>query len=88
MKGFEVGPYKFLVANIEGQFSPFAQSATTWAGLWRRAGLDGEVVAFPWLGSRWYAKTGKVIQFARVLPPERVYKVTADGEQISVEMEG
>ncbi len=50
--------------------------------------LDGEVIAFPWHGSRWYAKTGKVIQFARVLPPERVYKVTADGEQISVEMEG
>jgi nitrite reductase/ring-hydroxylating ferredoxin subunit len=51
-------------------------------------GLDGEVIAFPWHGSRWYAKTGKVIQFARVPPPERVYKVTADGEQISVEMEG
>jgi nitrite reductase/ring-hydroxylating ferredoxin subunit len=50
--------------------------------------LDGEVIAFPWHGSRWYAKTGKVIQFARVPPPERVYKVTADGEQISVEMEG
>ncbi len=88
MKGFEIGPNKLLVANIDGQFFAMRSVCNHVGGPLEKGKLDGEVVTCPWHGSRWDVKTGKLVQFAKQLPPEPVYKVTVDGDQIFVETEG
>jgi nitrite reductase/ring-hydroxylating ferredoxin subunit len=87
MKGFEVGSDKILVANVDGQFFAMRSVCNHMGGPLEKGKLDGEVVTCPWHGSRWDVKTGKLVQFARPLPPEAVYKVTVDGEQMFVETE-
>jgi len=88
MKGMEVGGKKMLVANVGGKFFAMRSVCNHMGGPLEKGKLDGGVVTCPWHGSKWDVTTGKLVEFARPLPPEPVYKVTVVKGSIFVDSEG
>ena len=88
MKGAEVAGKKMLIANLDGKFYAMRSVCNHMGGPLEQGKLKGEVVTCPWHGSQWDVTTGKLVQFARPLPPEPVYKVTVVKDDILVDTEG
>lgn len=88
MKGAEVGGKKMLIANLDGKFFAMRSVCNHMGGPLEQGKLAGNVVTCPWHGSQWDVTTGKLVQFARPLPPEPVYKVTVVKDDIFVDTEG
>ena len=86
MIGIEAGGERILLANIGGQFYAMRAKCNHMGGLLDKGTIEGGVVTCPLHGSKWDVKTGKLVQFTRPLPPERVYPVVVEGDQISVEL--
>ena len=86
MLGADVGGERILVANVGGELNAMRAKCNHMGGLLDKGTLDNNVVTCPLHGSKWDVKTGALVQFARPLPPERTYKVTVEGNQISVEV--
>ena len=86
MLGVQVAGERVLIANLDGQFFAMRARCNHMGGPLDRGTLVGNVVTCPLHGSKWDVKTGLLVQFSRPLPPEPVYKVTVEGDQISVEV--
>jgi len=86
MKGFEVEGQKMPIANLGGEFFAMRSICNHMGGPLEEGKLEGGVVTCPWHGSKWDVATGKLVQFARQLPPEPVYKVTVTEDGIFVDL--
>jgi len=86
MLGVQVAGERVLIANLDGQFFAMRARCNHMGGPLDRGTLVGNVVTCPLHGSKWDVKTGLLVQFSRPLPPEPVYKVTVEGDQISLEV--
>jgi 3-phenylpropionate/trans-cinnamate dioxygenase ferredoxin subunit len=87
MKGVEVGGKKMLIANLGGKFYAMRSVCNHMGGPLEKGKLEGGVVTCPWHGSEWDVTTGKLVKFARELPPEPIYKVTVVNDDILVDPE-
>jgi nitrite reductase/ring-hydroxylating ferredoxin subunit len=85
MMGAEIDGEKILVANVGGEYYAMRAICNHMGGPLDKGKLEDNVVTCPLHGSKWDVKTGKLVQFARQLPPEPVFKVTVVGDQIFVE---
>ena len=86
MVGADAAGERVLIANVEGEFFAMRANCNHMGGPLDRGTLENNIVTCPLHGSKWDVKTGMLFQFARPLPPERVYKVVVEGSQISVEV--
>jgi nitrite reductase/ring-hydroxylating ferredoxin subunit len=86
MVGVEAGGERILVANVGGEFYAMRAKCNHMGGPLDKGTLENNVVTCPLHGSRWDVKTGQLVQFSRPLPSERVYQVTINGGQVSVEL--
>ena len=86
MVGIEAGGERILVANVGGEFYAMRAKCNHMGGQLDRGTLEGAIVTCPLHGSKWDVKTGKLVQFTRPLPPERIFRVIVDGDQVSVEV--
>ena len=86
MVGAEVAGERVLVANVGGTFYAMRAKCNHMGGPLDKGTLEENVVTCPLHGSKWDVKTGTLVHFTRPLPPEKVYKVTVAGEEISVEV--
>jgi len=85
MIGTDVSGERILVANVAGQFYAMRAKCNHMGGLLDKGTLVDNVVTCPLHGSKWDVKTGALVHFARLLPPEPVYRVLVQGDQVSVE---
>lgn len=83
--GADLGGQRILLANVEGVIYSIRAKCNHLGGPLDKGTLEGNVVTCPLHGSKWDVKTGRLVEFARPLPPEQVYKVTVEGEDIFVE---
>ena len=79
------GGERILIAKVGGKFYAMRAECNHMGGSLDKGTLESSVVTCPLHGSKWDVKTGALVQFARPLAPEPVYRVQVDGEQISVE---
>jgi len=86
MIGAEVAGERVLIANVDGELFAMRARCNHMGGPLDRGTLEKNVVTCPLHGSKWDVKTGLLVQFARPLPPERIYKVVVDGNQVFVEV--
>jgi nitrite reductase/ring-hydroxylating ferredoxin subunit len=86
MLGFDAPEERILVANVGGTFYAMRAKCNHMGGSLDKGSLEGAVVTCPLHGSKWDVTTGKLLQFTRPLPPEKVYQVTVENGQISVEV--
>jgi nitrite reductase/ring-hydroxylating ferredoxin subunit len=86
MVGAEVAGERILVANVGGELYAMRARCNHMGGPLDRGSIEGGVVTCPLHGSKWDVKTGNLVSFSRPLPPEPIYKVVVDGDQISVEV--
>ena len=86
MIGIEVEGKKMLVANVEGQFYAIRSICNHMGGPLEKGKLEGNVVTCPLHGSKWDVKSGNLVKYARPLPPEPVYSIEVQGDQIFVEI--
>ena len=86
MIGAEISGEPILVANVDGEFYAMRAKCNHMGGRLDKGTLDGNVVTCPLHASKWDVRTGALVQFARPLPPEKVYRVILEGNQISVEV--
>jgi nitrite reductase/ring-hydroxylating ferredoxin subunit len=86
MVGVDAGGERILLANLGGEFHAMRAKCNHMGGPLDKGTLEGEIVTCPLHGSRWDVRTGELRQFTRPLPPEKVFKVTVEGNQISVEV--
>jgi nitrite reductase/ring-hydroxylating ferredoxin subunit len=86
MLGIDVGGERVLVANVGGMFYAMHAKCNHMGGPLDKGRLEGAVVTCPLHGSKWDVTTGKLVQFTRPLPPEKVYRIAVEGNQISVEV--
>jgi nitrite reductase/ring-hydroxylating ferredoxin subunit len=86
MIGIEAGGERVLVANVGGAFYAMRAKCNHMGGPLDKGTLEGSVVTCPLHGSKWDVTTGRLVQFARPLPPEKVFRVVVEGDQISVEI--
>ncbi len=85
MIGIEIEGKKMLIANVEGQFYAMRSICNHMGGPLDKGKLEGNIVTCPLHGSKWDVKSGKLVQFARPLPPEPIYKLEIQGDQLFVE---
>jgi 3-phenylpropionate/trans-cinnamate dioxygenase ferredoxin component len=85
MVGAVANGQKILVANIDGHFFAMRSVCNHMGGPLEKGTLEGNVVTCPLHGSKWDVKTGRLVRFTRPLPPEPVFKVVVEGDQIFVE---
>jgi len=85
MIGADVSGDRILVANVGGEFYAMRAKCNHMGGALDKGTLENNVVTCPLHGSKWDVKTGALVQFVRPLPPETVYRVLVEGDQISVE---
>ena len=85
MIGTDVSGERILVANLGGEFYAMRAKCNHMGGPLDKGTLENNVVTCPLHGSKWDVKTGALVQYARPLPPEPVYRVLVEGNQISVE---
>lgn len=86
MIGRDAGGERVLVANVGGAFYAMRATCNHMGGPLDKGTLEGKVVTCPLHGSKWDVTTGALVRFARPLPPEKVYRVVVEGDQISVEI--
>ena len=86
MVGAEVAGERILIANIGGQLYAMRAKCNHMGGPLDKGTLENGVVTCPLHGSKWDVKTGALVQFTRPLPPEPVYRVQVEGQQVSVEV--
>ncbi len=86
MIGIEVEGKKMLIANVEGQFYAMRSICNHMGGPLEKGKLEGNVVTCPLHGSKWDVKSGNLVKYARPLPPEPVYKISVEGDQVFVEI--
>jgi len=86
MVGVDVAGTRVLVACVSGHYYALRAKCNHMGGPLDKGTLEGNVVTCPFHGSKWDVKTGNLVQFTRPLPPEPVYKVTIEGDQVSVEV--
>ena len=86
MIGADAGGVRVLVANVGGEFFAMRAKCNHMGGPLDKGKLEGSVVTCPLHGSKWDVKTGALVQFSRPLPPEQTYKVSLEGDTISVEI--
>jgi nitrite reductase/ring-hydroxylating ferredoxin subunit len=86
MVGADVSGERILVANVGGEFYAMHAKCNHMGGPLDKGTLENNVVICPLHGSMWDVRTGALVHFARPLPPERVYRVILEGNQISVEV--
>lgn len=86
MIGVEIGGERILIANIDGQYHAMDATCNHMNGPLDKGTIEGNVVTCPLHGSKWDVRTGLLVQFTRPLPPERIYRVVLEGDQISLEV--
>jgi len=86
MIGADIGGERILIANVGGDYFAMRSTCNHMGGPLEEGTLEGNVVTCPLHGSQWDVKTGELVWFARPLPPEPVYKVKVEEEQIMVEV--
>lgn len=85
MIGAEINGRRILVANVAGEFYAMGARCNHMGGHLERGTLEGNVVTCPLHNSKWDVKTGQLVYFTRHLPPEQVFKVAVEGEDVMVE---
>jgi nitrite reductase/ring-hydroxylating ferredoxin subunit len=85
MVGAQMDGERILVANVNGEFFAMRSVCNHMGGPLNKGTLDGNVVTCPLHGSKWDVKSGKLVKFARPLPPEPVYRTSVVGEEVVVE---
>jgi nitrite reductase/ring-hydroxylating ferredoxin subunit len=85
MIGADVSGERILVANLGGEFYAMRAKCNHLGGPLDRGKLENNVVTCPLHGSKWDVRTGALLQFTRPLPPEPVYRVQVEGNQVLVE---
>jgi len=84
--GADVGGERILVANVGGEYFAMRATCNHMGGPLDEGTLEGNVLTCPLHGSQWDVKTGMLVWYARPLPPEAVYRVKVEEEQILVEV--
>ena len=84
--GADVAGERVLIANVDGALFAMRAKCNHMGGPLDQGTLEKNVVTCPLHGSKWDVKTGLLVQFPRPLPPERIYKVVVDGNQVFVEV--
>ena len=85
MIGASVAGDRILVANVGGEFFAMRAICNHMGGSLDKGKLEDNVITCPLHGSKWDVKTGKLIQYMRQLPPEPIYRVIIEEDQIFVE---
>jgi nitrite reductase/ring-hydroxylating ferredoxin subunit len=85
MTSSKIDEENILVANVDGKFYAMRSTCNHMGGPLHKGKLEGKVVTCPWHGSKWDVTTGNLVWFPRQLPPEPVYKVMVEGDEIFVE---
>ena len=85
MKTLEVEGEDILVANVEGRLRAIGAICTHREWDLSEGDLGGNSVTCAGHGSVFDLETGKG-EFVRPIPPEPVYPVTVDGEDVFVEL--
>jgi nitrite reductase/ring-hydroxylating ferredoxin subunit len=85
MVGAEIDGQKLLLANVEGEFYAMCSVCNHMGGQLDKGKLEGNIVTCPRHGSKWDVKTGKLVQFDRQLPKERIFQVSVVGDDVFVE---
>ena len=75
-----------LVTNVDGNYYAMDDTCTHAGASLSEGSLDGSTVTCPWHGSTWDCKTGKMIAFGVQLNDLSSYKVTAESDEIFVEV--
>jgi nitrite reductase/ring-hydroxylating ferredoxin subunit len=86
MIGVDAGGERVLVANVGGKIYAMRARCNHMGGPLDKGTLEDRVVTCPLHGSRWDVTTGRLVQFPRPLPPEAVYRVVVEGDEVSVEI--
>jgi len=85
MVGAEIDGQKILVANVDGEFYAMRSVCNHMGGQLEKGKLEGNIVTCPRHGSKWDVKTGKLVEYIRVLPKEPTFRVSVVGDEVFVE---
>jgi nitrite reductase/ring-hydroxylating ferredoxin subunit len=84
MIGVEAGGERILIANVDGRFYAMRATCNHMGGSLDKGVLDGSLVTCPLHKSKWDVTSGRCVWFSRQLPPEPVFPVIVQGDQIMV----
>ena len=75
-----------VIANVDGKFYAIGGECNHAGGPLHEGVLEGNVITCPWHGAKWDVITGKNVEFAMDLDPERTYEISIEGDSIYIDV--